>query len=226
RLQEQVADAFTTISAPRYHVAGNHDLYHLTAEENANLLGQSVASEVIDLGAWQLLLWRADAKITWTETSRGFSLPETDYLWLSRQIVAAEKPSLIATHVPVSGHSQIGNYYFQANPDVAGYPQSPRVRAALAQAKVPVVCLAGHVHWNTVTQIDGIFHLTQQSLTESFTTGGTPAGAMAILELGDEISWHVSGLDPFACSFRPSATRWTPPLQPFLRTRPAVSKEG
>ena len=221
RLAREVAQAFATLPTPIHHVCGNHDVYHLTPDENAEILGQSMSSEVLDLGAWQVLLWRADAKITWTETRRGFTLPEADYLWLSRQIMAAEKPTLVVSHVPVSGHSQIGNYYFQANPDVATYPQAPRVRAALGQAKVPVVCLAGHVHWNTATQIDGIWHLTQQSLTESFTTGGAPAGAMGTLVLGDDdVHWRVAGLDPFECRLTPSAQRWTPPLAPFPSARP------
>jgi hypothetical protein len=90
-----------------------------------------------------------------------------------------------------------------------------RARAALALARVPVVSLSGHVHWNTVTCVDGITHLTQQSLTESFTTMGEPCGAMGVIELGDTVSWRVDGSDPFAFSFRPTATRWTPPLPDF-----------
>ena len=220
RLAREVAEAFSDISVPTHHVCGNHDLYHLSADENAEILGQPATSEVLDLGAWQILLWRADARITWTQTRRGFDLPEHDYLWLSRQMAAAEKPSLVVSHVPVSGHSQIGNYYFEANPELATYPQSPRVRAALSQARAPVVCLAGHVHWNAVTQLDGIFHLTQQSLTESFTTAGAPAGAMGTLVVGDDLHWRVSGLDPFECRLTLSAQRWTPPLAPFPSARP------
>ena len=50
---------------------------------------------------------------------------------------------------------------------------------------VPVVWLAGHVHWNTVTLVDGIPHVTLQSLTETFTTHPEPAAAWGLLELGD-----------------------------------------
>ena len=220
KLTQEVADAFGSISVPTYHVSGNHDLYHLSATENAAILGQSEASEVVDLGDWQLLVWRADAKITWSEAFRGFALPEPDLLWLSHQIAGAQKPTLVVSHVPVSSHAQTGNYYFQENPALAGYPESPRVRAALAQAKVPVVCLAGHVHWNTVTQVDGIAHLTQQSLTESFTTGGEPAGAMGSLVLGQDVYWRVAGRDPFECRLNPGANRWTPPLAAFTKKRP------
>jgi len=215
RLTSEVADAFKSIDAPIHHVCGNHDRYHLSVAENEKMLGQPLASEIVDAGTWQIVLWRADARITWTDTWRGFDLPEADYLWLSHQIASAEKPTLVVSHVPVSGHSQIGNYYFEANPDVSEYPQAARVRKALSQARVPVVCLAGHVHRNTFTQIDGIFHLTQQSLTESFTTGGAPSGAWGTLDLAAGVGWLVQGLDPLECTFTPGSRRWTPPLSPL-----------
>ncbi|MBO6777903.1 MAG: metallophosphoesterase [Marinibacterium sp.] len=214
-LMSEVADAFSSIDVPVHHVCGNHDLCHLTAEENAALMGQSMASEVIDAGAWNILLWRADAKITWSDDQRGFNVPEADYLWLVHHLTAADKPTLVVSHVPVSGHGQAGNYYFEANPDLSTYPQTPRLRAALNQAKAPVIWLAGHVHWNSVTQLDGIFHLTQQSLTESFTTGGAPAGAWGSLTLDHEVAWRVHGLDPFACVLPVRTASWVPPLAPF-----------
>jgi len=122
---------------------------------------------------------------------------------------------LVASHVPVSGHSQVGNYYFQNNVGYSTYPMADRARAALALARVPVVCVAGHVHWNTATTENGITHLTQQSLTEGFTTEGEPAGSMGILDLGDTVKWEVAGKDPLTVAFRPTATRWTPALPPF-----------
>ena len=55
----EVSDAFSAIDAPIYHVCGNHDRYHLSVEDNAEILGQPMASEVIDAGEWQIALWRA-----------------------------------------------------------------------------------------------------------------------------------------------------------------------
>ncbi len=215
-LEREVAEAFARIDAPVHHICGNHDRDYLAVEENEEIFGTPLVNELLDLGDWQLALWRADAKITRDDDYRGFKLPEEDLLWLSRLIQAAEKPTLVASHVPVSGHSQIGNYYFQRNPEIALYPESERARSALAQARVPVVCLSGHVHWNTLTQVDGITHLTQQSLTESFTTQGAPAEAWGLMTLSDSVDWQVFGKDPFQARVTPQAGRWTPPLQPFV----------
>lgn len=215
RLEREVAQAFNAVDAPIHHICGNHDRDHLSVAQNEEILGQRLASEVLDCGDWQIALWRADAKICRDPERRGFALPETDLLWLSRVMQSAQKPTLVVSHVPVSGHDQTGNYYFQRNPQFSRYPESDRARQALAQARVPVVCLSGHVHWNTVTTVDGIPHLTQQSLTESFTTQGAPAEAWGMLTLSDTAHWQVHGRDPFEARVTPTAGRWTPPLAPF-----------
>lgn len=214
-LQSEVAEAFRAVSAPTWHINGNHDREYLSIDDNEKILGQSLRHEVHDLGDWRIVLWRADSKIRREPDRRGFVLTEYDLVWLARTMQAADRPCLVVSHVPVSGHSQIGNYYFQNNPGSSVYPMADRARAALALARVPVVCLSGHVHWNTATTINGITHLTQQSLTESFTTGGEAAGAMGVIELGETVRWDVAGDDPFSFGFRPTARRWTPPMPDF-----------
>lgn len=229
RLQAEVAEAFRAVRAPIWHICGNHDRDHLSVAENEAILGQSLGHEVHDIDGWRLAIWRADARIHRAPDHSGFILREADLLWLSRLAQKADRPLLVMSHVPISGHSQIGNYYFQNNPAASVYPMADRARAALAQARVPVVCLSGHVHWNTVTTVDGITYLTQQSLTESFTTEGEPCGAMGLIELGETVNWTVAGDDPFAFSFLPRATRWSPPMPDFadhpeLRRRPVAAE--
>ncbi|MBS7697009.1 MULTISPECIES: metallophosphoesterase [unclassified Chelatococcus] len=233
RLEQEVADAFAPIMAPRFHLCGNHDRDHLSVAENEAILGQPLGHRVVDLGEWRLVFWAADSKIY---RPGGFVLREADLLWLAATVDAADRPLAIMSHVPVSGHSQIGNYYFERNPASSTYPGAERARAVLSRARVPVVCLSGHVHWNTLTTVDGIPHLTLQSLTESFTTGPEPAGAFALLELGETISWVVYGKDPFTARFTAAQTlrRWMTPLQRFeehpeLRLRtplPSLSAES
>ena len=214
-LQAEVARAFRAVPAPVHHLDGNHDLAHLDAAANAAILGRERGSETLDLGAWRLALWRAHARIEQGPEGRGFRLGDTDLAWLAETARGADRPLLVASHVPVSDAGMTGNHYFERNPRLAGYPEAPEARAALAGARVPVVCLAGHVHWNTVSQVDGIAHLTQQSLTESFTTDGEPAAAWGLLELDDTLRWEVLGRDPFRLELRPEARRWRAPLAPF-----------
>lgn len=226
RRTAEVAAAFRAITAPVLHICGNHDRDFLSVADNAELLGQPLDHTTRDIGAWRLVVWRADTRIRRPARDGfyGFRLDDADLAWLAGVVQAADRPLLIASHVPVSGQSQIANYYFDNNPAIATYPEAAAVRALLRAAPVPVACIAGHVHWNSVTMVDGIAHFTQQSLTESCTTAPEPAGAWGLLELGAQISWQVFGRDPFA--FRmdtaQAGRRWLPPM-PVFNTIPGFA---
>ena len=214
RLEREVAEAFRAVRGPVFHICGNHDRDHLSVAENEEILGQALGHQTVDLGGWRLVLWRADSRI---RRPGGFMLAEADLLWLAGVIRQADRPLAIMSHVPVSGHAQTGNYYFERNPAASTYPGAERVRDVLRAARVPVAWVSGHVHWNTLTIVDGIPHFTLQSLTETFTTHPAPAATWALLELGETIDWRALGGDPFAASLPASVAgrRWITPLQPF-----------
>lgn len=213
-LERDVAEAFAPIAAPRFHLCGNHDREHCSVAENEAILGQPLGHRTVDLGGWRLVFWGADTLI---RRPGGFLLTEADLLWLAGVVRAADRPLAIFSHVPVSGHAQTGNYYFERNPDASTYPGAERVRAVLRAATVPAAWISGHVHWNTLTHVDGIPHFTLQSLTESFTTLPEPAAAWGLLELDDSIAWRVFGRDPFEARLDTAATarRWMTPLPVF-----------
>ncbi|KAF0231187.1 MAG: hypothetical protein FD175_1056 [Beijerinckiaceae bacterium] len=222
-LEREVNAAFEPIRAvcPVHHLCGNHDRDFLSVAQNEEILGQSLTHQILDAGGWRIVLWRADTRI---QRPDGFQCPKSDIAWLANAIAEADRPLLVASHVPVSGHSQIGNYYFQRNPGSSTYPQHAElVRDVLRASKVPTLCLAGHVHWNTVTTIDGIPHLTQQSLTESFVMSpengaGEACGAFGLLNLNAEtIDWQVFGADAFRAVIpvEQTARRWYRPLAGF-----------
>lgn len=217
RLQKEATEFFAPLQAPVAHICGNHDVNHLSVQDNENIIGQSLSSEIIDIDDWQLIIWRPDTHIY---RPGGFVLPESDLLWLAATITQSEKPTAVFTHVPLSGHRQLGNYYFQNNSDSAEYPHSTaRVLAILSTARVPLACFAGHVHWNSFNLINGQPHFTLQSLTESFTTTPQPAGAYALLELNSDINWRVFGKDQLSITLPAMQTtkRWIEPLNHIKR---------
>lgn len=210
RLTKELMSVLNEIECPRYHINGNHDLKNLSTADTETLLGQPMMSQVVNIGDWDLVLWRADPTMH-AGTPRQARLLDEDFVWLESVVANAQRPQLIVTHIPISPHAQTGNFYFERAPQLAAYPESPRVRAMLAQAEVPIVSLAGHVHWNTLSQDNGIFYLTQQSVTESFTTDGESTGSYGLIELADQVSWQVFGKDPIKVDFEVSAKRWIAP---------------
>lgn len=226
RVMGEVVATFARSKLPRVHVLGNHDVATLSVADNEAIFGTSMQSKVHDLGAFRLIAWQPDVEIRWPH---GFVETGAHLDWLIETLESDPRPAIIATHVPVSGHSQIGNYYFQSNPQFSTYPDHERIRAAVEATGKVAAWLSGHVHWNTITTIAGIRHITIQSMSERFTTMPEPAAAFAMLEISEsELDLVVHGEDPFAARmpFRASGARpWMQPVGPFTKREAAAELE-
>lgn len=214
-LAADVADLLKGLGAPRHHVCGNHDIAHLSVAENEAVLDAPLASRSVAVGDVRLVFWQPDVRLT---RERGFHLAEGDLDVLERLLGEDDRRTLLVSHVPLSGASMRGNYWFENNPAHAAYAQMDVIRHVLATAPCTLVALSGHVHWNSLTTVDGVSHLTQQSLTESFTTRPAVAEATGRITIDAEtLSWRVSGNDPVAIMLPFPASRrlWTAPLPRF-----------
>jgi 3',5'-cyclic-AMP phosphodiesterase len=214
RLLGEVAAKFQGLNTPRAHLDGNHDSDFLLPEDNADALGMGGHASR-DVNGYHLVFWNASTKIPRPEP---FRASEADLAWLKQDLAATDLPTLIFSHVPFSGASMTGNYWFQNNPEHATYPNAAEIRSIVEASGTVILCVAGHVHWNTLHTVGGIPHITIQSLTESFTTGGEAAAAWATLEIGGgEVRWQTFGLDPIQVTVRQRLqnAHWQPPLPPF-----------
>ena len=191
-LLAEVVSEFGALEIRHHHVNGNHDRATLIQADIDAILGGPTESRTVYIGDVRLVFWQPNVSIV---EGRALRLEEGDLEGLSRLLGADDRPTLLVTHVPLSGHAQIGNYYFEHNPGQATYAELNEIRRIIGHAPCPIVGLAGHVHWNTLTVVDGTPHITLQSLTETFTTGD-PAGAAAVLEIEDQVlRWTVRGHD-------------------------------
>ncbi len=215
RVQLQtIASQFADLPAPHWHLMGNHDQVHLSIADNSEVLGQSMAHHSIDVSGRHLIFWQLDSRI---HHPQGFLPNKADLSWLAADLAATNLPAIIFTHVPLDGGSLQGNYYFDNNRRFGGPPQQREIQALLRQAGNVILCVAGHVHWNNVNLIDGIPHITIQSLCESFTTEGAAAGAWASIEVDHEVRWRTHGRDAIALTVpvRSLNAHWRQPLPSF-----------
>jgi 3',5'-cyclic-AMP phosphodiesterase len=191
----RVGAEFGRTSLKRFHLCGNHDRAFLSGADNAAALGSETGNRVVELAGIRLVLWQPNVRLS---PGQGPSLSPGDLDWLETNLTASTEPTLLFSHVPLSGQSMTGNYWFECNPSGAAYAQQPQIRQVLARSPGAVAAIAGHVHWNSVTIVDAIPHFTLQSLTETFTTFPEPAGSFALLELTDAaLHWTVHKRDPF-----------------------------
>ncbi|MEQ9642784.1 MAG: HAD-IIA family hydrolase [Alphaproteobacteria bacterium] len=221
RLESEVAAVFADVQVPRLHMLGNHDLVHLDRDANADVLGVDTHHRVVEAGEIRLLLWQADVNIDWHS---GLLARDADLDWLRETLASDDRPTVILSHVPLDNASMEGNYYFQNNPQFAGYRNGHAIRRVLRESGNVIACIAGHTHWNRLSTLDGIPFITVQSLTESFTTEGEASAAFAEFEIDESIRWRTVGNDPIDMTLprRGHNHRWIKPLPPFadlLRTR-------
>lgn len=213
RLMREVAARFQPVNTPHAHLNGNHDVAFLGEAANFQTLGEPPCGRAVEIKGRRLIFWQADTLIQRPEP---FRIRAEDLAWLADELPKSELPTVLFTHAPLGGGSMTGNYWFQNNPAFAAYPNAADARALIEDLGHLVLCVAGHVHWNSLHRVNGVPYLTAQSLTESFTTDGEPAGAWATLEIDAAIRWRVHGRDPIeiALPLRNRGAKWVEP-RPF-----------
>ena len=220
RLSE-LARAFASLPAPHRHLLGNHDVYQLTPEDNAEILGQPMASVSLQMKGWQLVFWQADTRVR--DPHHFFAYQPSDLEWLRAELAAAQVPVIVFSHIPLDSGSMRANYYFQNTAHAAAYAEPERVQAVLSESGKVAACVAGHVHWNTLNTVDGIPCFALQSLTEQFTQPSGTTGTWGTLELDEtELRFRAHGADPVAYTVprRDPAQRWVPPVKPHHLRQP------
>ena len=218
RLEAEVAEVFAGLDVPRLHMLGNHDINHLDAAANAELLSTGTAHAIVELDTVRLIQWQANVRI---DQQTGMTVTDADLDWLRSALGSDDRTTVVLTHVPLDNALMTGNFYFQNNQQFSGYRNGAAIRKVLQETGNVVACLAGHTHWNRLSTLDGIQFITVQSLTESFTTGGEASAAWAEVEIGQSIRWHTTGNDPIEMVLprRSHNQRWVAPLPPFAELR-------
>ncbi|WP_191058574.1 metallophosphoesterase family protein [Geminicoccus harenae] len=202
----EVAARLGAVRCERIHLLGNHDVGRMSRTENAEILGVPMKSRVVPLDGCRIVVWQPHVRVEAT----GLPPAASTLDWLRTALAASDLPAIVVSHVPVSGQSLLGNYYFGRGSNIATYPDHAEVRRVAEESGKVALWLSGHVHWNSLTIVNGIPHVTIQSLTETFTTPPEPSGAYAELEIaGGMFELTVHGRDPFhlRLPFRPSGER-------------------
>lgn len=207
-LVEELANAFRRFPGPRVHLLGNHDVVNLSSDDHERMLGRRPGHMVLELGEIRLVVWEPSVHF---HRPRGFDPASAHLDWLVAALAEDSRPAIVATHIPVSGASMVGNYYFANNPSLATYPDADLVRAAVEKTGNAAVWLSGHVHWNSLATVGGIRHATFQSTSETFTTNGKPALAWGYLHVAaSEAELNINGRDPLFVKFPFAPSRISP----------------
>lgn len=214
----ELAQIFSKFSGPRIHLLGNHDVVNLNDEDHRQLFGRRPGHYAIELGEVRLLLWEPSVRL---DRKAGFPPAAPDLGWLVDELASTDRPAIIASHIPVSGASMVGNYYFENNADFATYPDHAEIRQAVERTGRAAIWLSGHVHWNSVSTVHGIRHLTVQSASERYTSMPDPACTFSLLEIDNAMArLQIFGQDPMVLELPFAASG----ARPWPEPRPRVAR--
>jgi hypothetical protein len=206
--ERKVGHIFKGFNSPVRFILGNHDVVNLTAADNAEALGVPLTHGSVDIGKFHLVFWNANNYIPYQKPTAGALL--SDIEGLRGDLTASHLPSVIFSHFPLVETSMAGNYYFEDMPEYAREPNAPFLRKHLWQWGHVVLCVSGHVHWNSLHIIDDIPFFSIDSLTETFCTQGQASEGWGVITLGKEISIQTKGLLPMSIvlPMRASGKHW------------------
>lgn len=189
----------STIKAPVYHLAGNHDLRTLTETEIASLLNREKMHYSFDHGGWHFvaLSFILTGKHQTIKEDISASIPAGQINWLKNDLAAAAGPAIIFSHYGLAEDDMQGNFWFEKQPHYARLDNRAEVKQILEQSGKVKAVFNAHQHWNRMHIENNIPYFTVTSMTENFNNNGVPTKAYTIVNLNpDKINVDVQGNDP------------------------------
>jgi 3',5'-cyclic-AMP phosphodiesterase len=194
---QSVKDYFNRLAVPTYNVVGNHDLLHLTREENEQIMGNPGTSYSRDVKDYHFVFWNPPLDLG----NSGLHMSKDEMDWLRNDLASTDRPTVIFSHVPLdndaadnkSGHAASGSdrlYFF--------YPEGEAIRKIMEDSGKVILAMAGHRHTNRAREMNGIHYVTQQSLVQAWDKHyRKPHRAWSVVEIDDDaITVRLKGRAP------------------------------
>lgn len=162
---KQLKTHFNKLAAPLLHVHGNHDLCHLTRQQNEDVLGVPGDSYVRELANHTFVMWNPDVTI---DPHKGLSLRPQDLEWLENALAEARSPCILSSHIPLDNddYDNTSVQKYDGKSFGSFYPQGPEARRIIEESGKVMMCFAGHRHRNRHLEINSVHYITRQSLVQ------------------------------------------------------------
>lgn len=189
-------EVMSGLRCDRHHVAGNHDLVHLSESELLGMWGRPPGKlyYAVDLDPVRFII------LATRETKDVAVHIDAEQLsWLSDELAKRDAPAIVLMHHTASEQDVGQNRWFSQAPHLCKVSERKKLRRLLRASGKVIAVFNGHLHWNHFDLCDGIPYITLQSLVENLDDDapGRPAAAHAVVRLTDErISIEVAGNDP------------------------------
>ncbi|MGZ9097083.1 MAG: metallophosphoesterase family protein [Micavibrio sp.] len=190
----KLRDQFNKFAMPKYSVHGNHDVTHLTREENDEILGLPGGSYSKDIQDHHVVFWNPNVKISKLD---GLYIKPEDMEWLRDTLAKTDKKCIVFSHIPLDNYPEDNTAALEHDqrPFLSYYPQGPDVRQIMEESGKVILCMAGHRHRNRHRDINGIHYITHQSLVQRYHDTQRAHAAYSLIKIDkDRIQIEGRGL--------------------------------
>ncbi len=210
----EVLDILARLDAPVLHVAGNHDLVNLTADDLLEAwrrfeAGDQTARRLYysrDVGGYHLVFLH-----TIEEKDLVVRMDDEELEWLRADLASTSRPTLVFMHHSAADQHLVGNRWFEGRANICLLRERKVLRSILERSGRVLAVFNGHLHWNHLDLHAGLPYVTVQSLIENLDDDapGRPAAAHAVVRVAPHrVVVEVGGAEQARYQFeRPSEAR-------------------
>ncbi len=169
------------IKVPFYSVIGNHDLRTMNSrKELEEIMGYNNATFSFDLNGYHFIILttniRKDLGIDDGGIYKAQCMSDKEINWLKYDLEHNKLPCVIFTHFGLAEDKQIGNYWFEKNPEEGLMNNRRKVKEIINFDDNVIAIFSGHQHWTKQIQENGKNYYVVGSLTDNVDMLGIPDG--------------------------------------------------
>lgn len=178
------------IKVPFYSVLGNHDLRTMNSRhELEKIMEIENATVSFDLNSYHFIILTSSIGKNSNREDGGIykaqCISEKEINWLKKDLAKNTLPCIIFTHYGLAEDKQIGNYWFENEPQAGLIKNRKTIKKIIKKDNNVIAVFNGHQHWTKVLQEDGIDYYEVGSLTDNTEMLGIPDGIYLKVELED-----------------------------------------
>ena len=168
----------------------NHDLRTMNSrKELEEIMGYQNATFSFDLRGYHFIILTTDIREDLGGDDGGIykaqCMSEKEIAWLKEDLEKNQLPCIIFTHFGLAEDRQIGNYWFEKNPEEGLISNRKEVKKIIKSNENIIAIFNGHQHWTKQLQEDGKNYYIVGSLTDNVDMQGIPDGVYLEVELED-----------------------------------------
>lgn len=178
------------IQVPFYSAIGNHDLRTMNSrKELQKIMNYEDATFSFDFNDYHFIILTTDIREDLGGDDGGIykaqCMSEKEIDWLKKDLEKNKLPCIIFTHFGLAEDKQIGNYWFEKNPEAGLMNNRQKVKNIIKCDNNVIAIFSGHQHWTKKLQEEGKNYYVVGSLTENVDMLGVPDGIYLEVELKD-----------------------------------------